>query len=96
MTLFGRETPELPAEVMFSDIGVLRDFAADRKLPAPLDLGTAVLTMAMLGDYLNRKHDGPSGYKVGWQLATEGAGLRVAEPGSRRRAAPASAFRQNL
>ena len=96
MTLLGRETPELPAEVMFSDIeiGVLRDFAADRKLPAPLDLGTAVLTMAMLGGY--RKHDGPPGYKVGWQLATEGAGLRVAEPGSRRRAAPASASRQNL
>ena len=40
MTLLGRETPELPAEVMFSDIAVLRDFAADRKLPAPLDLGT--------------------------------------------------------
>ena len=48
-TLLGRETPELPAEVMFSDVGVLRDFATDRKLPEPLDLGTAVLTMAMLG-----------------------------------------------
>ena len=66
MTLLGRETPELPAEVMFSDIAVLRDFAADRKLPEPLDLGTAVLIMAMLGGYLNRKHDGPPGYKVIW------------------------------
>ena len=64
--LLGRETPELPAEVMFSDveIGVLRDFAADRKLPEPLDLSAAVLTMAM--GYLNRKHDGPPGYKMIW------------------------------
>ena len=46
-TLLGRETPELPAEVMFSNVGVLRDFATDRKLPEPLDLGTA--TMAMVG-----------------------------------------------
>ena len=62
--LLGRETPELPAEVMFSDveIGVLRDFAADRKLPEPLDLSAAVLTMAM--GY--RKHDGPPGYKMIW------------------------------
>ena len=66
MTLLGRETPELPAEVMFSDVGVLRDFATDRKLPEPLDLGTAVLTMAMLGGYLKRKRDGPPGYKVIW------------------------------
>ena len=68
MMLLGRETPELPAEVMFSDveIGVLRDFAADRKLPEPLDLSAAVLTMAMIGGYLNRKHDGPPGYKAIW------------------------------
>ena len=43
----GRETPELPAEAMFAEIGVLRDFATNRKLSEPLDLGTA--TMAMLG-----------------------------------------------
>ena len=96
--LLGRETPELPAEAMFSDIGVLRDFATDRKLPKPLDLGAAVLTMAMLGGCLNRKHGGPPGYKVGRQLAADhrGAGIRVAEPGGRRRAAPATASIQNL
>ena len=46
-TLPGRETPELPAEVMFSDVGVLRDFAMDRKLPEPLDLSASVLATAM-------------------------------------------------
>ena len=58
--LLGRETPELPAEAMLVEIGVLRDFATDRKLSEPLDLGTA--TMAILGGYLNR----PPGYKMIW------------------------------
>ena len=82
-TLFVRETPELPAEVTFSDIetGVLRDFATDGKPPKPLDLGTPVPVMAMFAGC--RKHDGPFGHKVGRQLAAKyhGAGPRIAEPG---------------
>ena len=41
MVLMGRETPELPAETLFSDIEIkaLSDFASDRKLPQPGDLG---------------------------------------------------------
>ena len=62
--LLGRETPELPAEVIFVEIGVLRDFATDRELSEPLDLCTA--TMAVLGGYLTRKHDRPPGYKMIW------------------------------
>ena len=51
MTLLGRDTPELPAETLFSDIEIaaLEDFAKDRKLPPPDNIGRAVLTTAMLG-----------------------------------------------
>ena len=69
MVLMGRETPELPAEVLFSNVEImaLADLATDRKLPQPDDLGRAVLVMAMLGGYLNRKHDGPPGHKKIWE-----------------------------
>ncbi len=68
MTLLGRETPELPAEVLFSDleIRVLGDIAEDKKKPPPNNLGNAVLLMAMLGGYLNRKHDPAPGHKIIW------------------------------
>ncbi len=51
MTLLGRDTPELPAETLFSDIEIaaLEDFAKDRKLPRPDNIGRALLTTAMLG-----------------------------------------------
>ena len=64
-TLLGREKPELPAEVLFSDIEIapLRDCTKDRKQSEPDNLGDAVLTMAKLGGYLNRKNDPPPGYK---------------------------------
>ena len=69
MVLMGRETPELLADVLFSDVEImaLADFATNRKLPQPDNLGQAVLEMAMLGGYLNRKHDGPSGHKKIWE-----------------------------
>ena len=51
MTLLGRDTPELPAETLFSDIEIaaLEDFAKDRKLPPPDNIGRALRTTAMLG-----------------------------------------------
>ncbi len=69
MTLLGRDTPELPADILFSDIEIiaLEDFAKDRKLPPPDNLGRAVLTMAMLGGYLNRKRDPPPGHAKLWE-----------------------------
>ncbi len=68
MVLLGRDTPELPAEVLFShlEIRMLELVALDRKRPVPSNLGRAVLTMAMLGGYLARKHDPPPGHKVIW------------------------------
>ena len=68
MTLLGRETPELPADVLFSEleIRVLRDIARDRKKPPPNNLGSAMLIMAILDGYLNRKNDPPPGHKIIW------------------------------
>ena len=63
MTLWGRATPELPAEVLHagSEIMALQDFAAGRRLPAPGNPGLAVLTLALPGGYLNRRKNPPSG-----------------------------------
>ena len=61
MTLLGRERPELGAEVLFSDMEILalKDFAQDRRLPLSDNLGATVVTLAMLGGYLNRNNDPP-------------------------------------
>ncbi len=69
MTLLGRETPELPMQVLFSDteIGVLEDFACENRLKVPDNAGTGVLTMAMNAGYMNRKNDPPPGYKKIWE-----------------------------
>ena len=63
MTLLGRETPELPLEVTFSELKIacLQEFAAHYKLLLPTDLGSAIVTMARLAGYQNRKHDPPPG-----------------------------------
>ncbi len=63
MVMMGRETPELPAGVLFSDIGImaLADFATDRRLPQPGDLGPAFIPMAMHGGHLNRGKGAPPG-----------------------------------
>ena len=69
MTLLGRDTPNLSPRALFSDteIDALQDFAADRGLPKPGNLGRAVLTTAQLGGYLNRKHDSAPGHKIIWE-----------------------------
>ena len=68
MTLLGRETPEMPAEVLFTQvqIRVLRHFAARRRLATPGNLGLAVRTMAILGGYLYRKNGPPPGHQKIW------------------------------
>ncbi len=69
MTLPGRDTPELPPRDQFSDAELRApgDFAKARQLPAPDNLGRAALTTAMLGGYLNRKHNPPPGREVLWE-----------------------------
>ena len=68
-TLFGRETPELPATVFFTQmqLRVLRHFAAKRQLGAPDNLGLAVRAMAILGGYLYRPNAPPPGHQKIWE-----------------------------
>lgn len=69
MTLLGREVPELPMQLLFSDLEIetLRRYCRSRRLPEPANLGEGVLLMARLGGYLNRKHDGPPGAEILWR-----------------------------
>ena len=61
MVRLGREVPELPAEVLFSDIElrVLATFARSRNLAPPQHLGEAVQLLARLGGWLGRARDPP-------------------------------------
>lgn len=69
MTLLGREAPNLPMEVLYSDleIEVLRRYCKSRRRPPPTTLNEAVILVASLGGYLNRKHDGPPGTELLWR-----------------------------
>ena len=69
MTLLGREVPDLPPEVLFTDIEleVLTAYADTRRdLKPPQRLGDAVRLVARLGGYLDRKRDPPPGHQVIW------------------------------
>jgi hypothetical protein len=69
MTLLGREVPELPAEVLFSDleIRVLSLYAEKKKLEGPANLGAAVLLVAKMGGYIGRAKDPPPGHEIMWK-----------------------------
>jgi len=68
MTLLGRETPDLPAEVLFSDVELrtLAAYARKRRRPPPTNLGQAVHLVAILGGYLDRNSDPPPGHQLLW------------------------------
>lgn len=68
MTLLGRETPELPAEVLFSNIELrtLRAYAKKNGLKPPKLLGEAVRLVAKIGGYLGRNSDPPPGNQLLW------------------------------
>ena len=68
MTLLGREVPELPPQILFSDVElrVIGDFAQSRGRTRPTQLGQAVRVVAILGGYLNRNHDPPPGHQLMW------------------------------
>ena len=69
MTLLGRTMPELPAEVLFSDLEIrfLEAFARQRKLEGPTTLGIATRLVARLGGYIARNNDPPPGHEVMWR-----------------------------
>jgi hypothetical protein len=71
MTLLGREAPQLPAELMFSEIEneVLADWVRRHRYPLkpPDTLGHATLSVAIImGGYLNRNSDPPPGHQLMW------------------------------
>ncbi|MFQ5343785.1 MAG: IS4 family transposase, partial [Anaerolineae bacterium] len=68
MTLLGRDVPELPAEILFSDIElrVIGDYAQSRGRERPTQLGAAAREVAILGGYLNRNNDPPPGHQLMW------------------------------
>ena len=69
MTLLGRDVPECPAELIFTDheITFLEDYAATFHLQPPDNLAAAVLLVAIFGGYQNRKHDPPPGNEIMWR-----------------------------
>ena len=69
LTLLGRETPELPATLLFTtlEIQVLQDLVRHRHWEVPATLGATVLTLARLGGYLARNHDPPPGPPTIWE-----------------------------
>jgi hypothetical protein len=72
MTLLGRSCPELPAEVLFSDIEieVLRAFAKKKHFKGrydPTRLGDAVRLVAHLGGYIGRAKDPAPGHQIMWR-----------------------------
>ena len=80
----GRDYPDLPAEILFSDleIKVLQAVAQKKKIPLPATLGDAVRLVARLGGYLARANDPPPGHELMWQgfstlqIMAEGFALR--------------------
>src|SRR5690606_28021170 len=87
MTLLGREMPELPIELLFDDleIRVLAIVSKQKGWTPPGNLGEAVITVARIGGYMNRKHDPPPGAELLWRghrqltLLSQGLGLALLE-----------------
>jgi hypothetical protein len=73
MTLLGRETTDLPAEVLFSDIEIqtLHAYAKSRRLKPPSQVNEAVQLVAKIGGYLGRTRDPPPGHQLIWKGYTE-------------------------
>ena len=69
MTLLGRNQPDLPPSVLFSDLEleVLTAFAAQQGFQAPDTLATAVRAVARIGGYLYRPRGPPPGTEVLWR-----------------------------
>ncbi|MBC8550078.1 MAG: IS4 family transposase [Candidatus Brocadiales bacterium] len=70
MTLLGRECPDLPAELLFSDIEIevlTAKAEKKKKINAPIKLGDAVQLVAALAGYLGRKSDPPPGHQIMWK-----------------------------
>jgi len=68
-TMLGRECPNVPADVLFSDAEWRSVWHVVRKEPpppSPPSLGEFLPILASLGGYLGRRHDPPPGPKALW------------------------------
>ena len=72
MVQLGREVPDLPGDLLFSDgeLRVLATFARSRTLPPPTRLGDAVGLVGRLGGWLGRTRD-PPGAQLLWHGYTQ-------------------------
>ena len=79
MVQLGREVPDLPGDLLFSDgeLRVLATFARSRKLPPPVRLGDAVGLTARLGGWLGRSRE-PPGAQLLWHGYTQLAAMAFA------------------
>ena len=79
MVRLGRELPELPSELLFSDgeLRVLATFGRSRKLSPPARLGEAVELVARLGGWLGRPRE-PPGAQLMWHGYTQLAAMTFA------------------
>ena len=77
MTLLSRDEPDLPPDVVFSEleIRVLRAFAAQHRVRPPDTLATAILVVARIGGHLHRPRGPPPGTKVMWRGTATLAGM---------------------
>ncbi len=68
MTLLGRDVPTMKPDCLFSDLELrfLGDYARRYRLDPPDTLGAAVKLVAILGGYLDRKHDPAPGNQTMW------------------------------
>jgi hypothetical protein len=80
MTLLGREAPELPCDILFSDIEIkISEVYAQKNMQCPETLGVAIKIVAKMGGYLGRKNDPDPGRQIMWrgynylQAMSEGA-----------------------
>jgi hypothetical protein len=88
MTLLGREAPDLPPDVLFSDLElqVLHAYVRRRRdLAAPTSLKNAAWIVAAMGGYLRRKSDPPPGHELMWrgymQLRAMSVGFSLRDAG---------------
>ena len=65
----GRVAGDLEMEVFFrgSEAKMLQVYAGNYRLPVPTNVSSAILTVAMMGGYMNRKQDPPPGHEIMWR-----------------------------
>ena len=69
LTLLGRVSSDMEAEVIFTDaeLFVMRTYARKYGLEEHTDLVSAILMVAIMGGYMNRKSDPPPGHTIMWR-----------------------------